>query len=86
MQLYLLLHNVAVLFISNIKSVMLNNPLSARAFFGQFFSVISQECINRIIKFCITFCRKFQALPRKSQIFFIIFTMSEFELSEVTTM
>ena len=40
--------------------------------------------MNQITKFCIPFCRKFQALIRKCQNIFIIFTV-ELQLSEVTT-
>ena len=55
------------------------------AFFGLFnkkiskiwlCNVISQERINKNTKFYIPICRKFQAITRKCQIFFIIFTVS----------
>ena len=39
-------------------------------------NAISQERINQNTKFCILFCRKFQALTRECQNIFIIFTVS----------
>ena len=68
-----------------LKLFQIINPLSARAFLWAFFlnieklkdcNAISQEWINQNAKFCIPFCRKFQALIRKCQIFFINLTVS----------
>ena len=37
---------------------------------------MSQDWINQNTKFCIPLCKKIQALTRKCQTFFIIFTAS----------
>ena len=68
--------------VSNVNYLF--NPLSARAFFWAFlekyrkFDFVTQFLRNGSTKIqgFVEFCRKCQALLRKCQIFFIIFTVS----------